>query len=102
MISFGILKKYQHSWHHSNPGEWRIRVVPGRMLREFPDELKVTEDRLYSTMQDIATRHLDLLHEKFMHYFQNEMRDTEHIGWVQNPFEVDSQNCLFLVKMSQN
>jgi len=24
-----------------------------------------------------------------MNYFPNDMRDTEHIAWVRNPFEVD-------------
>jgi len=45
--------------------------------------------RLSSTIQDIVTRHLDSLNKRFMHYFPNEMRDTEHIAWVSNPFEVD-------------
>ena len=41
-----------------------------------------------SAIQDIVTRHLDLLHESFMRYFPNEMRETEHIAWVRNIFEV--------------
>ena len=41
------------------------------------------------TIKDIVTRHLDLLHEKFMSYFPNEMRETEHIARVRNHFEVD-------------
>jgi len=55
---------------------WRIRVVQGRMFDG-------------STIQDIATGHLDLLHQKFMRYFPNETRETEHIEWEQNLFEVD-------------
>jgi len=46
---------------------WKIRVVQGRMF-----------DGL--TIQDIVTRHLELLHEKFMRYFPNEMRKAEHIA----------------------
>jgi len=42
-----------------------------------------------STIQNIVTRHLALLHEKFMRYFPSEMRETEHIAWVRNHFEVD-------------
>ena len=44
---------------------WRIRVFQERMLDG-------------STMQDIVTRHLDLglLHETFMRYFPDEMRET--------------------------
>lgn len=80
-----FMKKLQH---------WRIRVVQGRMdmfacLSELSIELEVTKDTWSSTIQDIVTRHLDLLHEKFMHYFPTQIRDTEHIAWVRNPLEVD-------------
>jgi len=42
-----------------------------------------------STIQDIVTRHLDLIHEKFMNYGSNEMTETEHFAWLPNPFQVD-------------
>jgi len=45
---------------------WIVRVVQGRMFDG-------------STTQDIVTKHLNLLHEKCMRYFQNAMRETEHI-----------------------
>ena len=58
-------------------------MVPGRMF-DAPsmnfvtsNELEVTKERLSSSIQDIVTRHnLDLLQEKFMQYFPNEIRDT--------------------------
>ena len=66
---------------------WIIQVVQGRM---FDD----------STIQDIVTRHLDLLHENFMRYFPNEMRETKHFAWVQkNPSEV---NCSKLSLFSED
>ena len=58
---------------------WKIRVVQGRMLTDLSNELEVTKDRLSSAIQDIVSRHLDLLRERFMHYFPIEMRDIEHI-----------------------
>jgi len=29
-----------------------------------------------------------------MNYFPNEMRDTEHVAWVRNPFAVDFSKLL--------
>jgi len=45
----------------------------------------VVQGRMFDGIQDIVTRHLGLLHEKFMRYFPNNTRDTEHIAWLRNP-----------------
>src|SRR6218665_524624 len=70
--------------NQSTMQHWRILVAQGRMFDG-------------STTQGIITRHLDLLYEKFMRYFPNEIRETEHIAWVKKSFQAPkwiAQNSL--------
>jgi len=102
MISFNILTKYQHSWKHCKTGESELSKE--ECLTDLSNELEAPKDRLSSSIQDIVIRHLDILHEKLMHYFSNNERETQIIldgceilsKWI-------SQNCLILLqKMNQN